>query len=86
MARSIEGFACLALAGGCAARALTLAAAAANIRQQICAPLFPAEQSKLDFTLLNAWEVLSESEGKDAWARGCDMTLERAVEFSLEKV
>ena len=85
MARAMEGFACLALVEGRAARALTLASAAANIRQQISAPLSQAEQSKLDGTLLNAWQALSELEGREAWARGRDMSLERAVEFSLEK-
>jgi predicted ATPase/DNA-binding winged helix-turn-helix (wHTH) protein len=84
MARVLECFACLALAEGRAARALTLAAAAANIRQQISAPLLQAEQSKLDTTLLNAWEALTEPEGKDAWAQGYEMSLERAVEYGLE--
>ncbi len=85
MARALEGLACLALAGGRAARALTLAAAAAKIRQRISAPLFQMEQSKLDRTLLNAWEALSEPAGKDAWAQGYEMSLEQAVQYSLEE-
>ena len=84
MARTLEGLACLALAGGSATRALTLAAAAANIRQQISAPLSQMEQSKFDCTLLNAWEALSEPAGKDAWAQGQAMSLEQAVQYSLE--
>ena len=50
MARALEGSACLALAQGHAARALTLAAAAAYLRRLISAPLPQAEQSKLDRT------------------------------------
>jgi predicted ATPase/DNA-binding winged helix-turn-helix (wHTH) protein len=85
MARALEGLACLALAGGGAARALTLAAAAATTRQQIRAPLSQMEQSKLDCTLLNAWEALSEPAGKDAWAQGHEMSLEQAVQYSLKE-
>ena len=85
MARILECFACLALAEGHAARALTLAAAAESVRQQISAPPSQAEQSKLDDALLKAWKMLSETEGKDAWAAGQAMNLERAVQYSLEK-
>ena len=83
MARAMEGSACLALARGHAARALTLAAAAAHLRQQISAPLPQAEQSKLDGTLLLAWQALSESKGKSAWEEGSVMSLEKALEYSL---
>lgn len=85
MARILECFACLALAEGHAARALTLAAAAESVRQQISAPLVQAEQSQLDDTLLKAWEVLSETQGNDAWVAGQAMSLERAVQYALEK-
>lgn len=84
IARAFEGFACLALARGHAARALTLAAAAAHLRQLIGAPLPQAEQSKLDETLLAAWESLSDLAGKDAWATGSAMSLEKAIQYSLE--
>ena len=83
MARALEGSACLALARGNAARALTLAAAAAQLRQLIIAPLPQAEQSKLDRTLLTAWESLSDAEGKRAWAEGSAMSLEKAIQYSL---
>jgi hypothetical protein len=64
MARALEGYACLALAQGHPARALTLAAAAAHLRQLISAPLPRAEQSKLDRTLLPAWKSLSEPKAR----------------------
>jgi predicted ATPase/DNA-binding winged helix-turn-helix (wHTH) protein len=85
MARVLEGYACLALAQGYATRALTLAAAAAHIRQLISVPLPQAEQSKLDRTLLSAWESLSESEARGAWAEGSAMSLEKAMEYSLQE-
>lgn len=85
IARALEGSACLALARGDAARALTLAAAAAHLRRLISAPLPQAEQFKLDRALLPAWESLSEQEGKRAWAEGSTMALEKAIQYCLEK-
>jgi len=85
MARTLEGSACLALTEGHAARALTLAAAAAHLRQLISAPLSPQEQSKLDQWLVSAWKSLSELEGKDAWAKGSGMSLEKAMQYSIEE-
>jgi hypothetical protein len=84
MARALEGSACLALAQGQAERALKLAAAAARFRQLISAPLPQAEQAKLDQTLLPAWKSLGEVKGKLAWAEGSGMSLEEAIQFSLE--
>jgi tetratricopeptide (TPR) repeat protein len=84
-ARALEGYACLALSQGHPARALMLAAAAAHLRQLISAPLPQAEQSKLDRTLLPAWKSLSEPEGKGAWAEGSAMSLEKAMQYSLEE-
>ena len=85
IARALEGSACLALAQGHAGRALKLAAAAARLRQSISVPLPPAEQAKLDQMLLPAWESLSEAEGKRAWAEGSAMSLEQAIQFSLQE-
>ena len=84
MARAIEGSACLALAQGHADRALKLAASAARLRELISTPLHQAEQAKLDQLLLPAWKLLSDAEGKRAWAEGSAMSLERAVEYCLE--
>jgi predicted ATPase/DNA-binding winged helix-turn-helix (wHTH) protein len=86
MARVLEGYACLALAEGHAARALTLAAAAAQLRSLISAPLPQDEQSKFDRWLAPAWETLSEPEGKDAWAKGAAMSPEIAMQYSLEEL
>jgi predicted ATPase/DNA-binding winged helix-turn-helix (wHTH) protein len=84
-ARALEGFACLAFARGQAVRALKLAAAASRLRQIIGAPLHPDEQQRLDQALRPAWESFSESEGKSAWAEGFAMSLEKAIQFSLEE-
>ncbi|HET6177058.1 MAG TPA: tetratricopeptide repeat protein [Candidatus Sulfotelmatobacter sp.] len=84
-ARALEGSACLALARGQAARALKLAAAASHLRQLICAPLPPAEQSKLHQTLMAAWESLGEAKGKSVWAEGYTLNLEKAIQYSLDE-
>jgi predicted ATPase/DNA-binding winged helix-turn-helix (wHTH) protein len=85
MARTLEGTACLAMARGNAARALKLAAAAAHLRSLISAPLPLADQSKLDQTLASARESLSAPESAGAWAEGSQMSLEKAVHYSLEE-
>ncbi|HEV7550539.1 MAG TPA: tetratricopeptide repeat protein [Candidatus Angelobacter sp.] len=85
MARALEGSACLALAQGHAERALKLAAAAAHLRRLISAPLHQAEQFRLDQTLLPAWELLSATEGKSAWEEGFAMSMDEAIQFSLEE-
>jgi tetratricopeptide (TPR) repeat protein len=84
-ARALEGSACLALAQGQAMRALKLAAAATHLRQLISAPLPPEEQLRLDQMLLPAWKTFSEPEGKSVWAEGFAMSLEKAIEYSLEE-
>jgi tetratricopeptide (TPR) repeat protein len=84
-ARALEGSACLALAQGQAERALALAAAASHVRQLISAPLHQAEKSKLDQALLPAWQCLVEAEGMRAWTKGSEMSLEEAIQYSLEE-
>ncbi len=84
IARTLEGCACLALAEGHAAQALTLAAAARQLRRLIGAHLSQTEQSSLDRMLAPAWRLLSDSEGKIAWEKGSTMTLENATQFSRE--
>lgn len=85
MARVLEGLACLAVAQGKSERALTLAGCASRLRRLVGAPLPPAEQSRLDRTLSPAWESVGEDEGKHAWARGMAFSLDRAIQYSMEK-
>jgi predicted ATPase/DNA-binding winged helix-turn-helix (wHTH) protein len=82
-ARALEGSACLALAQGQADRALKLAGAAEHLRQSISAPLPPAEQLKLGDMLRPAWKELGEK-GKTLWSEGAAMSLEEAIQYSLE--
>jgi tetratricopeptide (TPR) repeat protein len=85
IARTLEGCACLALAEGHAARALTLAAAARQLRRLIGAHLSQTEQSSLDRMLAPAWRLLTASEGKVAWEKGSAMSLEEATQYSHEE-
>jgi len=85
LARTLEGFACLALTRGYAERSLKLAAAAAHIRRTIGAPLTRAEQLKLDQALAPAWELLSEEQGRAAWADGSALTVQEAIEYSFNE-
>jgi tetratricopeptide (TPR) repeat protein len=85
LARTLEGCACLAVARGGAARALKLAAAAAHLRRMVGASLPQAEQTKLNETLLSAWESLSAAEGTAAWSEGSAMSVEKAIEYSLDE-
>ena len=85
IARALEGFACLAAARGQAARALQLAGAATLLRHQLGAPLPQAEQNKIDQSLSAARASLSEPEGKDASTAGSAMSLEQAIQYSLEE-
>ena len=83
-ARTLESCACLSLAEGFGARALTLASAAAQLRQRIGAPLTHLEQQKLDATLQPAWKLVGEVDGKHAWEEGARMNLESAIRLSME--
>lgn len=85
IARALEGFACSALVRGDPGRALAITAAAAHLRHLIGAPLSPVEQSKLDDHLQPAWQSLTDSKSKAAWARGWTMGLEDAVQYALEE-
>jgi predicted ATPase/DNA-binding winged helix-turn-helix (wHTH) protein len=85
IARVLEGSACLAVSSGDAEGALKLAGAAAHLRRLISTPLPKADQLKLNRKLLPAWESLSESEGKAAWAAGFAMSLEHAIQYCLQE-
>ncbi len=85
IARALECSACMAVPQGHAGRALRLAAAATHLRRSINAHLHQGEQMKLDATLRSAWEALGEVEGKRVWAEGSAMSIESAVQYSLEE-
>ncbi|HEV2275766.1 MAG TPA: hypothetical protein VGR96_16465 [Acidobacteriaceae bacterium] len=85
IARTLEGTACLVAASGDTARALTLAAAADHLRNQIGAPLPPAERNKLEGGLSAAREMRDSRKGEAAWEKGLEMPLQAAILFAFEQ-
>jgi len=83
IARLLECFACSAAAQFQAERSLRMAGAAAALRQNIGAPLTPAEQSKMEASLHPARQALSNAAGATAWLEGWSMLPEKAVEEVL---
>ncbi len=83
VARLLECSACLAAAQLEAERSLRLAGAAAALRQNIGAPLTPAEQAKLEASLQAAREALTDSVGAKAWLEGWTLPVEKAIEEVL---
>jgi tetratricopeptide (TPR) repeat protein len=83
IARLLECFACSAAAQSHAERSLRLAGAAAALRQNIGAPLTPAEQAKLEATLHSARQALTNTVGAAAWLEGWTLPVEKVVEEVL---
>jgi predicted ATPase len=84
IARLLECFACLAAAQLQAERSLRLAGAAAALRQNIGAPLTPAEQSKLEAVLDPARQALTNTKSAMVWLEGWAMPFEKAIEDVLK--
>ena len=87
IARVLECQATSAAAHLQARRSLRLAGAAAALRQQLGAPLTPAEQSRLEKILEPQRKALGLAAGLTAWTEGWAMPVEQAVQeaFSSEK-
>jgi predicted ATPase/serine/threonine protein kinase len=83
IARLLECFACLAAAQFQAERSLRLAGAAAALRQNIGAPLTPAEQTKLEASLEPSRCAMTNTAGETAWLEGNSLPAEKAVEEVL---
>ena len=83
IARLLECFACSAAAQREAERSLRLAGAAAALRQNIGAPLTPAEQAKLEAALQLARQALTNTVGATAWLEGWALPVEKAIEEVL---
>jgi tetratricopeptide (TPR) repeat protein len=83
IARVLEGYAALALAGRNAAGALKLAAAATRIRRQIDAPLARNEQARVDKTIHSARALLIAAESDKAWTEGIAMSLDSAMDYAF---
>ena len=83
IARLLECFACSAAVQLEAERSLRLAGAAAALRQNIGAPLTPAEQAKLEASLHPARQALANTVGVTAWLEGWALPVEKAIEEVL---
>jgi predicted ATPase/serine/threonine protein kinase len=83
IARLLECFACSAAAQSHAKRSLRLAGAAAALRQNIGAPLTPAEQVKLEASLDPARHAITNTAGAVAWSEGWALPVEEAIEEVL---
>jgi predicted ATPase len=83
IARLLECFACSAAAQSQAERALRLAGAAAALRQNIGAPLSPAEQVKLEAGLEPAREAMTNPASATAWLAGWSLPVEKVMEDVL---
>jgi predicted ATPase len=83
IARLLECFACSAAVQHQAERSLRLAGAAAALRQDIGAPLTPAEQAKMEAILDPARQALSDTSGTTSWLEGWSMPIEKALEDVL---
>jgi hypothetical protein len=79
----LECFACSAAAQLEAERSLRVAGAAAALRQNIGAPLTPAEQAKLEASLHSVRQSLTDTVGVTAWLEGWALPLEKAIEEVL---
>ncbi len=86
IARLLECFACSAAVECEAERSLRLAGAAAALRQNIGAPLTPAEQAKLEASLHPARQALTNSAGVTTWLEGWALPVEKAIEEVLSPV
>jgi predicted ATPase len=84
IARLLECFACSAAAQLEPERSLRLAGAAAALRQNIGAPLTPAEQARVEAALEPARQALTNSLGVTAWLEGWALPAEKAIEEVLK--
>ena len=83
IARLLECFACSAAGQLRGDRSLRLAGAAAALRQNIGAPLTPAEHVKLETALNSARGQLTNATGATAWLEGWATPVEKAIEEAL---
>jgi predicted ATPase/Tfp pilus assembly protein PilF len=86
IAYGLEGFAKVTVRQGMMETAVRLIGAASALRQEIGAPLDPAEQAELDQDLLAVRNSLEEKEFAVAWSNGSGMTLEQALTYALKEL
>ena len=84
VAGCIRGIAAIALAGGDARDAATLLGVFVGLVEGISAnTLSPGENQELDAAIVQAREALGNDAFDAAWAEGCSLSLDQAVDLSL---
>jgi predicted ATPase/serine/threonine protein kinase len=83
IARVLESLAVSAAAQGDPEFALSMAGAAAALRQGLRAPLTPVEQAKLETSLAKARQSISNDASSALWLKGWAMPIDRAIEGAL---
>jgi hypothetical protein len=83
IAACLEGLASVAIGQGEAGRAAQLWGAAEAIREQIGAPLSPADRTAYDADVARSRTMLGEEEHAAAWAAGRTLPLEQAIAYAL---
>ena len=85
IARVFDGFAYLAQREGQFDRALTLAAAAAAVRQAFGAVPRPADEAVMERSLHGAWNACDPATAHAVWSAGQQLTLDDAIALALER-
>jgi non-specific serine/threonine protein kinase len=83
IAASLEALGALAAAEAQPERAGKLFGAAETLREEIRAPLSPAEREELDIGSLR--ETLGEDAFAESWSSGRDLPMDQAVEYALSR-
>ena len=83
VADCLRGIAAIALASGDARGAATLLGVFAGLVERIGAILSPAEKEEFDTTIAQAREALGNDAFDPAWAEGCSLSLDQAVDLAL---
>jgi non-specific serine/threonine protein kinase len=85
VARALEGFAAVVFALVGPARAARIWGQAAQLREEIGAPLEPPDRSRYNHHVAAARAAMCDDAAFDrAWQEGRDMTLEQAVQYALD--
>lgn len=80
----LEGLSTVALALGRPERVASLCGAATALREAVGTPLPPSDRDAFEQAVASARRALDERSFAAAWARGCAMSLERAVVYACE--
>ncbi len=83
IAESMEGLARVALLSAAPGPAARIWGGADRLRKQIGAPTPPSERPRYDRQVAAARTAIGDGAFERAWAEGCAMTLEQAMEYAL---